>query len=306
MRASGAGVQRTSGPDRISTAVSISRSTFAPGLDWVFVANASSFPDALAAGPAAGKLGAPILLVNRDSIPEGTAEELRRLKPERIAVLGGPNAIAPQTELLLAAASRQGTVRVAGHDRYGTAAAISKAWTSGGTSTVYLASGNGFADALAGGAAAAQSGAPLLLTAPDALPSSTGAELDRLMPDEVVVLGGHAVVTEHVVAQVRARGLDVRRIAGTDRYGTTAAVTSQAFESARRVFIATGTQYPDALAAVPAASQSKSPLMLVAPDSIPSVIEAELERLSPNGIVILGGTSAVSPEIERQLHRYAQ
>jgi glucose/arabinose dehydrogenase len=89
-----------------------------------------------------------------------------------------------------------GGTRVAGADRYGTAAALSAATFTAPQSTAYLATGLAFADALAAGAA----NRPLLLVPGDCVPPTTKAELDRLNPSEAVVLGGTRAVDAHVEA----------------------------------------------------------------------------------------------------------
>jgi len=83
--------------------------------------------------------------------------------------------------------------RVSGLDRYATSAAVSGE-APGGASTVILATGTGFADALAGGAAAAVLDAPVLLVTAPCLTAAVAEEVARLGPDEIIVLGGTGVV----------------------------------------------------------------------------------------------------------------
>jgi hypothetical protein len=85
-------VDRRAGADRYATAAAISAASFAPGVPVVFIATGQSYPDALAGGPAAAKEGGPLLLV-RSFIPLATANELQRLGPARIVVLGGAGVV---------------------------------------------------------------------------------------------------------------------------------------------------------------------------------------------------------------------
>ncbi len=85
--------------------------------------------------------------------------------------------------------------RLAGADRYATAAAISAATFANGAPVAYLATGANFPDALAGAVAAARAGGPLLLTTTDVLPTPTANELHRLAPGRIVVLGSSGVVS---------------------------------------------------------------------------------------------------------------
>ncbi len=145
---------------------------------------------------------------------------------------------------------------------------------------MFIADGLGFADALSAGAAAGEMGGPVLLTLPDALPGVTRSELERLDPNEVVIVGGPAAISSGVEAEVEALGLwSVQRVSGPDRFATSAAVSAYAFDHAAHVYLATGLAFPDALAAAAAAGSAGSPVLLVRQTGVPSPITAELKRL---------------------------
>jgi putative cell wall-binding protein len=88
----------------------------------------------------------------------------------------------------------------------------------------------------------------------------------------------------------------VVRRAGADRYSTSATISSTTFTSlpVPVVYVATGANFPDALAGVPAAGRQHGPILLVTKDDVPTVIMSELGRLKPTKIVVLGGTGVVS------------
>jgi hypothetical protein len=94
--------------------------------------------------------------------------------------------------------------RQSGSDRYATAAAISAATFSPGVGVAYVATGANFPDALAGAAAAGHVGAPLLLVTRDGVPAATAAELARLQPGRIVILGGPGVVGDGIVGTLDA------------------------------------------------------------------------------------------------------
>ncbi len=198
------GVTRIGGADRFVTAAAISGTYFGAGVPVVYVATGSDFPDALGGGAAAARGGGPVLLVKHGGIPAATANELGRLKPGKIVVLGGSGVISGAVESALGAYAPQ-VVRLAGADRYGTAVAISKSgFAADAPSTVFVAAGASFPDGLSAAVAAKLRGAPLLLVPADRLPGEVAAELLRLNPSTVVVLGGTGVVSSTVVASIRA------------------------------------------------------------------------------------------------------
>lgn len=297
-------VTRLAGATRIETAVAISQATF-DAAEVVFIATGGAFPDALAGGPAAAGEDGPVLLVGED-LPAVVAEEIRRLGPSRIVVLGGVAAVPEGVAAALAELAP--VTRLAGPDRFATAAAISAASHPGTArqdlpGVVYLATGSSFPDALSGGAAAARDDGPLLLATLDGLPSATAEELARLDPDRVVLLGGTAALgpaVEAAVADLLPAAV-IERLAGADRFATSAAI-AQTFASAEVVFIATGGAFPDALAGIPAAAADGAPLLLVGED-VPAVIAEEIRRLDPSRIVVLGGEAAVPRSVETALRR---
>ena len=93
-----ASAQRWDGADRYATSVRISQESFPAGADVVLIATGQTSPDALAAGPAAAALDAPILLTTNNQLPAAVRNELLRLDPSAVYLLGGPSAIGPDVE----------------------------------------------------------------------------------------------------------------------------------------------------------------------------------------------------------------
>jgi len=195
--------------------------------------------------------------------------------------------------------------RLAGADRFATSAAVSASAFGAGVPVAYIATGAAFPDALAGGPAARVGGGPLLLTAPTGLPAATAAELARLRPGRIVVLGGTGAVSDGVVSALRAYTAgSVTRVFGADRFGTAAAISASAFASASTVYVATGTNYPDALAGGAAAARAGVPILLVTASAVPAATANELARLHPSTIVVMGGSGVVSEAVVSQLRAY--
>ena len=291
-------VSRQAGADRFATAVQISRAAFGTGVPVAFIATGSDFPDALAGGPLAARLGGPVLLTTRTGLPDVTRTELGRLKPGRIVILGGTGSVAGSVATALDAYTAGSVTRLAGGDRYATSVAISKAGFAAGVPAVYIATAGSFPDALAASAAAARGRYPVLLVGRNAIPDVVAAELRRLRPGRIFVAGGVSAVSEVVraaLAQYAPGG--ATRVAGPDRFATAVAVSKRHFTTAPIVYLASGRNYPDALAAAPVAGRQGGPVLLTAPDYLPSVVAAEIARLKPGKVVIVGGTNAVSPSV---------
>jgi putative cell wall-binding protein len=156
--------RRIGGADRFATAAAVAGEVASPG-GTVYVVSGLTFADALAVGPVAGRDGAPLLLVVPDRIPAPTAAALDALRPAEIVVVGGSAVVG---EAVAAALAERATVRrIAGRDRFETAAAVAAAAYPEPPGGAVIATGLAFADALAGGPAAARAGHPLLLVAVD-------------------------------------------------------------------------------------------------------------------------------------------
>ncbi|MDN4615877.1 cell wall-binding repeat-containing protein [Leifsonia sp. F6_8S_P_1B] len=205
--------------------------------------------------------------------------------------------------------------RLAGADRFATSAAISSAYWAAGTSgdsrVVFVANGTAFPDALSASAAASVLGGPLLLSRQDSLPDTTWKELQRYKPSVVAVIGGTASIGDAVWKQLGRLGavtkkeVSLVRLAGADRYETSRKVVDTVFGGApvNSVFIATGTNFPDALVAGSAAGYRWGPLLLVngSAGKLDAPTKALIASLSPSRIYIVGGVNSVSNGIQADL-----
>ena len=162
----------------------------------------------------------------------------------------------------------QATVRrIGGTDRYQTSRMVSQAqWGDGQAAAVVLARGDAAPDALTGVPLAARMHGPLLLTDPAALGGADRAELDRVLGGPathktVYILGGTSAVSPAIETELQRAGYTVHRLFGTDRYGTALAVAHQ-FGATSHVIVATGANFPDALAAGPLGAVEGAPIVL--------------------------------------------
>lgn len=198
-------------------------------------------------------------------------------------------------------------VRIQGTDRYLTAIRASQAAFPDGSDVVIVASGANFPDALAAAGLAGAYDAPLLLTNPTALPASVNAEILRLGATRCFIVGGAPAVSHGVETSLGLlEGLDVVRVEGGDRYATAAEVARRVVERLGEdydggVFVARGDTFPDALAVAPLAWQSRRPVVLTRPASLPDVTAAVLEEIGADSAVVAGGTPAVSEPVRAQI-----
>ena len=303
--------QRIRGGDRISTAIALSQEGYATA-QRVIVARSDLAADALAAAGYAGG-SSPILLSPRDALPGAVAAEIERLGATEVALLGGPRAL---SDAVKSAAGDipgvEAVVRVAGADRYATAGALAEEIRGGGTQveTVFLVKGSGsgthvmWADAAAVSGLAAFLGAPVLLSEPSAVPAATRQAIASIAPDTITIAGGPAAIGQDVVTALETIA-PVERLAGADRYATSAAIVERGLASGmalQRPFIATGRSVTDALVAGPAAAADGQSLVMVNGTDLTGS-QSTLDLLFERGALvttlrIAGGEQAVSTDVE--------
>lgn len=199
--------------------------------------------------------------------------------------------------------------RLQGTNRYATAAAIASAAFPSGAKTAILASGANYPDALAGAYMAGGERAPLLLTDPNSLSSETSAALQKLGVTGVDIIGGTAAVSSAVQQQLQGAGYVVTRVSGADRYQTAADV-AQSFPASfvgsynsggPTAVVATGLGFADALSASPMSYFGAYPILLTDPNSLSNAASSAITGLGIKQVIIVGGTAAVSSNVQQQL-----
>lgn len=189
--------------------------------------------------------------------------------------------------------------RIFGIDRIQTAIAISKnGWET--ALSVILAQGNNFPDALAASPLAYQLDAPILLTKQNSLSAETIEELIRLKTENVIIVGGEGAVSKTIEATLVARGINVERVAGVDRFDTAAKIALRMGGNPDKANVTDGSNFPDALAISSYAAQNGYPILLTRKDRLPTKTNEVLKSI-PNTIV-MGGNLAVSSTVFNQLN----
>ena len=92
-----------------------------------------------------------------------------------------------------------------------------------------------------------------------------------------------------------------QRLAGANRYATAVEISKAQFPSSKYVILAYGLNSADALAGVPLAKKYNAPILLTATKSLPTETLEEIQRLEATDVIILGGTNAISNDVEKLL-----
>ncbi|MGO3764715.1 cell wall-binding repeat-containing protein [Glutamicibacter arilaitensis] len=292
---------RMYGRTRFDTPVDISRRTFPSKASTVVIASGERFPDALSGSPLATLKNAPMLLVKKGSLPPSVTTELKRLRPNNIIVLGGPLAVSDKTVSELKAYGN--ITRVWGSNLYDTSSKISRNWSK--ASSVYLATGERFEDAMSLAAVVAGKKSPMLLTKKSSLPASTIRELKRLNPSHIYMAGGPIAISDAVERQVKnaVPNAAVIRFQGATRYDTSALIAKRFWPNgAQRQFIATASDFPDGLTGAVVASYNGAPLLLSKKTCMPSSVANAMRSMEGWTNVLLGGPLALDDTVAYKLN----
>jgi putative cell wall-binding protein len=290
---------RISAPDRYTNAVAIAKAAYPGTAPVVYVATGTNYPDALGAGAAAANAGGPLLLTTPADLPADVRQEILRLKPSKIVVVGGPNSVSEavyaQLKTLAPAIERRG-----GADRYEASRSIvSGEFDQAGRA--FIATGATFPDALSATSAAASQDAPVILIpgAKTSVDVQTLALLDSLGVRSITITGGPNSVSPAIESQLRAKygASAVTRLGGADRYEASVNINREYFGSASEAFVAVGVKFPDALAGGVLAATKSAPLVVVRGDCVPVGTLGALSTWGVQKVTLLGGTASLTPEV---------
>ena len=290
--------ERIAGDDRYATAVEVSKRGYPDGAGVVYVASGENFPDGLAAAPAAAHEGGPLLLTSRGELNDVVMEEIERLAPERIVIVGGEPSVSPAVADALEPLAAE-VVRLAGADRYETSRLVSD-YAFDASGSAFIATGRSFPDALSAGAAAGSIDAPIILVDGMAgdLDDATMAELDRLGATTAYLMGDQASMSNGIELALDNDGVVVNRFAGADRFDTAVLVNRALFDApVPAMYIASGEKFPDALAASALAAAEGSPLYLARMSCVDSAVVTESLRLDQPPVHLLGDELTLSAEV---------
>lgn len=293
-------MKRFSGTDRFKTAVDVSKSTFSANTKSLILVNGMNPADALSGGPLAAKLDAPILLTSKDSISQETLDEIARLNPNKVYILGGTGSVTLGVEKAVKSKIKASAeiVRISGKDRFETSVKVAEELVgndkSAGAGFVNGAT-NKFPDALSASALLGKKTMPLILTDGSNLPK--GAESYNNNSKNYIIGG---------TSSINISSLSGKRLSGSDRYATSAAVANEAFKasstssSENACVVVDGRNYPDALTSISLSKKYDAPILLV-DKTLPNVIATYIKSEERERAYIVGGTNSVSIELQNSI-----
>ena len=262
-------VDTIKGVDRYKTSAKISQQTFPNHIKTVVLASGENFADSLVAGSLANKENAPVLLTQKEKLPQVIKDEITRLKPEEVIIVGGEKSVNIK--------GLKNVKRLAGKNRFETSVEVYKHVNPNGK--VALASGLNFADALCATPLSSKESLPIILTDGHNLPK--GITKDKVS----LIFGGRK--------SVNIKGLEnTRRLAGANRYET-ALIIAKEFGNLEKFVLADGRNYPDALSVGPLAHKNNQPILLTDP-SHTDFIKQIVKDNNTKEITVLGGEQSIS------------
>jgi putative cell wall-binding protein len=197
--------------------------------------------------------------------------------------------------------------RIAGRDRYETSFFIASQVNPGITNSVILASGKDFPDALAGAPLSKKLNAPILLV-DDFIYGNSYENLDyikkHLSKDGTIyLLGGESSISSNVVNELEQQGYtNIKRLGGENRFDTNGNIIDEMnVDEGTPVVIVNGFNFPDALSISSIAASKGYPIFMSQDDIIPDTTINKISSINPSKVYIIGGTGALSNDIQSQL-----
>ena len=285
---------RIAGQNRYESAAQISREQFTNAKK-VIVVNSQKYADALSATTLSdGRYS--ILYTEKDTLPTATRNEIQRLNPIEVYLLGGKQSISDGLENILKKYANKVT-RIAGKDRYETSAKVA---AMSDKKNIVIASGENFSDPLYASSYAYSNNAKILLSSGKTLSRQTRDYLLRNKSSigKVTVVGGGQSISSATVRYIQSvTGKNVSRISGRNRYDGSVKVANSMNKD--KVFIASGEDFADALAISPLAQKLNAPILLSSRSKLDTSVIAFLNNFkkSIKDVYIVGGYRTIDNNV---------
>ena len=313
LRKTSSPITELTGSDRYETAVKISKEGWKNGSDKVVIINGDVSIDGIISTPLATTYNAPILLVEKNNVPNSVKSELKRLNPKDIIIIGDENAISKTTANQIKSTVNASQTRLNGSNRYETSLLIAKEIDKNhDVEKVYITNANGGeVDALTIAAKAGQDKQPIILTDKDSITDNTYKWLKSEDLQNAYFIGGPQMISTNVINKVNDITKDNvtnNRVYGADRHETNANVIKKFYtdDELEAVLVAKSDVLVDALAAGPLAANLKSPILITPKTYVSAYHKDNLEAKSANKVYKIGGglTSKVMSSIASSLSKH--
>ena len=313
LRKTSSPITELTGSDRYETAVKISKEGWKNGSDKVVIINGDVSIDGIISTPLATTYNAPILLVEKNNVPNSVKSELKRLNPKDIIIIGDENAISKTTANQIKSTVNASQTRLKGSNRYETSLLIAKEIDKNhDVEKVYITNANGGeVDALTIAAKAGQDKQPIILTDKNSITDNTYKWLKSEDLQNAYFIGGPQMISTNVINKVNDITKDNvtnNRVYGADRHETNANVIKKFYtdDELEAVLVAKSDVLVDALAAGPLAANLKSPILITPKTYVSAYHKENLEAKSANKVYKIGGglTSKVMSSIASSLSKH--
>lgn len=293
-------VQRISGENRVQTSIEVSKKMFKEGTNKVVLANQDNYSDVLTAAPFAKANNASLLYISSNSISKEVMSEIARLKAKEITIIGGEKSVDEGLKKELEKRNFK-VDRLSGSDRYKTSAKIAAKLIGDKTTTLEIASGENYADALSLNNAAEKDKAPILLVRVNAIDKSVEDVIKSSKASLINIAGREKSVSESTKANIKKiSNATVNRIGGADRYETSILLAK--YSGAKEVVVvASGENFADALIAAPFSAKQKGAILLTNKDKLGQNAEQFIKDTKFNKSYVIGGEKSVSEDVINQL-----
>ncbi len=293
---------RISGLNRFETAIKISNNYYPQGADVVYLTGGYAYTDALVMSPLTNIEDGPVLLAEKDEVNKSTIEEIKRLNPSKIYVIGGRNTISENAVDALSKEVNAEVERIQGKDRYETSLVIAKRVNEHKeVSEAFMVNGYSEVDAISISGIAKDRNIPIILTDGKSLSDDHYELFNGLNIESSTVIGGPTTVSDKLIENLSEIGYSTERIGGDDRFETSLMINKKYISEADSVMIANGLKPVDALTAGAIAGSYRMPTILIVSNSIPAGVKEYIDSIGVKSYIILGGLNSITDETVHEL-----
>ncbi|WP_300409274.1 cell wall-binding repeat-containing protein [Lagierella sp.] len=285
---------RISEKSRFGTSVETSKVAYKKTINAVLVSG-DNFADGLAGGVLGSVLNGPVLLTNKDKVPQVVLDELKRLQVKNVYIVGGNSSV---SDKVIKELSNYKVKRIKGKNRIETASNVAIYIKNSGLPYdkryFALANGNVFADSLSVSGYLATTRIPLLLTNGKDMEKSNLDYVSLAKSTKAILVGGNSSVNPSILSNNDLlKNIDKTIFSGRDRYLTSLEVAKKGFNDVRTVILVSGEDFPDALSASNVAKYVSGPILLTSSTGINKDIVDYIKGGDITRLIVVGGSNRV-------------